>query len=103
MTKRHKGRLAQLENSSGRDFAEEFLKPMAISAYASAKRRFTCRRPASMTSFWNGAASPRIRHFVLSRVFFGTTEQFWLNLQDAYDIGRVKGQSLCGSWNRSNR
>ena len=27
----------------------------------------------------------------LSR-FFGTTEQFWLNLQDAYDVSRVKAE-----------
>ncbi len=24
--------------------------------------------------------------------FFGTTEQFWLNLQDTYDVGRAKRQ-----------
>ena len=47
---------------------------------------------------------PRINDIVLERRgitadtalrlsrFFGTTEQFWLNLQDAYDIGRVKAE-----------
>jgi addiction module HigA family antidote len=45
---------------------------------------------------------PRINDIVLERRgitadtavrlsrFFGTTEQFWLNLQDAYDVSRVK-------------
>jgi addiction module HigA family antidote len=72
----------------GEILREEFLKPMAISAYALAKR---LRVPP-----------PRINDIVLERRgitadtalrlsrFFGTTEQFWLNLQDAYDLGRVK-------------
>lgn len=63
---------------------------MAISAYALAKR---LRVPP-----------PRINDIVLERRgitadtalrlsrFFGTTEHFWLNLQDAYDIGRVRAE-----------
>jgi addiction module HigA family antidote len=74
----------------GEVLREEFLKPMSMSAYALAKR---LRVPA-----------PRINDIVLERRgittdtalrlsrFFGTTEQFWLNLQDAYDIGRVKAE-----------
>jgi addiction module HigA family antidote len=74
----------------GEILREEFLKPMAISAYALAKR---LRVPP-----------PRINDIVLERRgitpdtalrlsrFFGTTEQFWLNLQDAYDIGRAKAK-----------
>jgi addiction module HigA family antidote len=76
----------------GEILREEFLKPMNLSAYALAKR---IRVPA-----------PRINDIVLERRgitadtavrlarFFQTTEQFWLNLQDAYDISRVKGK--CG-------
>ena len=67
---------------------EEFLKPMGLSAYALAKRLLV---PA-----------PRINDIVLERRgitadtavrlsrFFRTTEQFWLNLQGAYEISRVK-------------
>jgi addiction module HigA family antidote len=74
----------------GEVLREEFLKPMAMSPYALAKR---LRVPP-----------PRINDIVLERRgitadtalrlsrFFGTTEQFWLNLQDAYDIGRVKAE-----------
>src|SRR5580700_8652474 len=69
----------------GEILREEFLKRMAITAYALAKR---LRVPP-----------PRINDIVLERRcitadtalrlsrFFGTTELFWLNLQDAYDIG----------------
>jgi len=72
----------------GEILREEFLKPMGISAYKLAKR---LRVPP-----------PRINDIVLERRgitadtavrlsrFFGTTEQFWLNLQDAYDVSRVK-------------
>jgi antitoxin HigA-1 len=61
---------------------------MGISAYKLAKR---LRVPP-----------PRINDIVLERRgitadtavrlsrFFGTTEQFWLNLQDAYEVSRVK-------------
>ena len=74
----------------GEVLREEFLKPLAISAYALAKR---LRVPP-----------PRINDIVLERRgitvdtalrlsrFFGTTEQFWLNLQDAYDIGRTRSE-----------
>jgi addiction module HigA family antidote len=74
----------------GEILREEFLKRMAITAYALAKR---LRVPP-----------PRINDIVLERRgitadtalrlsrFFGTTEQFWLNLQDAYDLGRAKAE-----------
>ena len=72
----------------GEILREEFLKPMGISAYELAKQ---LRVPA-----------PRVNDIVLERRgisadtavrlsrFFGTTEQFWLNLQGAYEINRVK-------------
>lgn len=74
----------------GEVLREEFLKPMGISAYELAKR---LRVPA-----------PRVNDIVLERRgisaetavrlsrFFGTTEQFWLNLQGAYEISRVHAE-----------
>ena len=74
----------------GEILREEFLKPMGISAYKLAKRLHV---PA-----------PRVNDIVLERRgvsadtavrlsrFFGTTEQFWLNLQGAYEISRVKAE-----------
>jgi len=67
---------------------EEFLKPMKISAYELAKQLHV---PA-----------PRVNDIVLERRgitadtalrlarFFGMTEQFWLGLQDAYEVSRLK-------------
>ncbi|MFY9675358.1 MAG: HigA family addiction module antitoxin [Terriglobales bacterium] len=74
----------------GKILREEFLKPMEISAYELAKRLHV---PA-----------PRVNDIVLERRgisadtavrlsrFFGTTEQFWLSLQAAYEISRVKAE-----------
>jgi len=72
----------------GEILREEFLKPLEMSSYELAKR---LRVPV-----------PRINDIVLERRgitadtalrlarFFGTTDQFWLNLQSAYELSRVK-------------
>lgn len=71
----------------GEILREEFLKPLGMSAYELAKRLHV--------------PVPRVNDIVLERRgvsadtalrlsrFFGTTEQFWLNLQGAYEISRV--------------
>ncbi len=75
----------------GEILREEFLKPLRLSPYALAKRLHV---PA-----------PRVNDIVLERRgisadtavrlarFFGTTEQFWLNLQANYEINIVKLES----------
>ena len=74
----------------GEILREEFLKPMDISAYELARRLHV--------------PVPRVNDIVLERRgisadtavrlsrFFGTTEQFWLNLQAAFEISRVKAE-----------
>ena len=74
----------------GEILREEFLKPIGMSVYELAKRLHV---PA-----------PRVNDIVLERRgisadtavrlsrFFGTTEQFWLNLQSAYEVSRVKSE-----------
>jgi antitoxin HigA-1 len=74
----------------GEILREEFLKPLDMSAYELAKRLHV---PA-----------PRVNDIVLERRgisadtavrlarFFENTEQFWLNLQAAYEISRVKAE-----------
>jgi antitoxin HigA-1 len=75
----------------GEILREEFLKPYGMSAYGLAKRLHV--------------PVPRINDIVLERRgisadtalrlsrFFGTTEQFWLNLQGAYEVSRVNGRA----------
>jgi len=72
----------------GEILREEFLKPMGISAYELGRRLHV--------------PVPRVNDIVLERRgisadtavrlsrFFGTTEQFWMNLQAAYEVSRVK-------------
>ena len=74
----------------GEILREEFLKPRKMSVYALAKRIHV---PA-----------PRINDIVLEKrgitadtamrlaKFFGTTEQFWLNLQNAYEVSKTKAE-----------
>lgn len=72
----------------GEILREEFLKPLRLSSYALAKAIHV--------------PSPRVNDIVLEKrgitadtavrlaKFFGTSEQFWLGLQAAYEIGVVK-------------
>lgn len=74
----------------GEILREEFLKPLGMSAYELAKRLHV--------------PVPRVNDIVLERRgisadtavrlsrFFGTTEQFWLNLQGAYEVSRVRAE-----------
>lgn len=74
----------------GEILREEFLKPLGMSAYELAKRLHV--------------PVPRVNDIVLERRgisadtavrlsrFFGTTEQFWLNLQGAYEVSRVMSE-----------
>src|SRR5581483_10685970 len=72
----------------GEILREEFLKPLHLSAYALAK---PLRIPAPHQRHrpWSTAGSRRIRPSAW-RVFFGTREQFWTNLQASYDVRRAR-------------
>jgi len=74
----------------GEILREEFLKPLDMSVYELAKRlRVPPPRLNDIVLERRGiSADTAVR---LSR-FFGTTEQFWLNLQGAYEISRVKAE-----------
>jgi antitoxin HigA-1 len=71
----------------GEILREEFLKPLGMTAYALAKQlRVPIPRVNDIVLERRGiSADTAVR---LSR-FFGTTEQFGLNLQGAYEIRRV--------------
>jgi len=72
----------------GEVLREEFLKPLGISTYELAKRlHVPVPRMNDIVLERRGvSADTAIR---LSR-FFGTTEQFWMNLQAAYEVSRAK-------------
>ena len=72
----------------GEVLREEFLKPRQVSPYRVAKAI--------------GVSAPTVNDIVLERraisaemaarlaVYLGTSEQFWMNLQTAYDVSRIK-------------
>jgi addiction module HigA family antidote len=74
----------------GEILREEFLKPMGLSVYGLAKEIHV---PA-----------PRVNDVVLEKRgitadtavrlarFFGTSEQFWMNLQASYDVRKAKAE-----------
>jgi len=72
----------------GEILREEFLKPLGISTYELAKRlRVPVPRMNDIVLERRGiSADTAVR---LSR-FFGTTEQFWMNLQSAYEVSCAK-------------
>jgi len=72
----------------GEILREEFLKPLGMSTYELAKRlRVPVPRVNDIVLERRGiSADTAVR---LSR-FFGTTEQFWMNLQAAYEVSRAK-------------
>jgi addiction module HigA family antidote len=74
----------------GEILREEFLKPLCMSAYELAKQlRVPVPRVNDIVLERRGiSADTAVR---LSR-FFGTTDQFWLNLQAAYEISRIKAE-----------
>jgi antitoxin HigA-1 len=75
----------------GEILREEFLKPLGMSAYELAKRlRVPVPRVNDIVLERRGiSADTAVR---LSR-FFGTSDQFWLNLQAAYEVSRVKAEN----------
>lgn len=74
----------------GEILREEFLKPMNLSAYEVARRI--------------DVPAPRVNDIVLEKRaisadtavrfarFFGTSEQFWMNLQSSYEVRKAKAE-----------
>ena len=89
---RKKKRSGSWKIHPGEILREEFLKPMNISAYQLANQI--------------GVPVPRIYDIVLEKRgisadtavrlarFFGTSEQFWMNLQTGYEVREAKARLL---------
>lgn len=87
---RRKSRKTMWNIHPGEVLREEFLRPMSLSAYQLAKELHV---PA-----------PRVNDIVLERRaitadtavrlarFFGTSEQFWMNLQASYEVRKTKAE-----------
>jgi antitoxin HigA-1 len=70
--------------SPGEILKEEFLDPLKVSAYALAK---SIRVPTNrVTGIVNGERSITAETALRLARFFGTSADFWMNLQSHYDL-----------------
>lgn len=74
----------------GEILREEFLKPLKLSATALAKQLRVS--PPTVNDIVRERRAVTADMAVRLGRFFSTSEQFWLNLQNAYDINRAKKQ-----------
>ena len=72
----------------GKILREEFLEPMGISAYRLAAELLVSPPTVNDIVREKRGISPEMAAR-LAR-YFGTTEQFWLNLQDAFAVHQVR-------------
>ena len=72
----------------GEILLEEYLKPLQLSATALAKQLFVSVPTVNEIVRQRRAITAETA--VRLAKFFGTSEQFWLNLQAAYDVSRAK-------------
>lgn len=74
--------------SPGEILQEEFLEPMNITAYRLAKEvHIPQSRVSDIISGKRGITADTAMRFAM---FFGTTPQFWLNIQNQFDLDTLK-------------
>ena len=74
--------------SPGEILQEEFLKPMNITAYRLAKAvHIPQSRISDIISGKRGITADTAMRFAM---YFGTTPQFWLNIQNQFDLDMLK-------------
>ena len=67
---------------------EEFLEPMNVTAYRLAKEvHIPQSRISDILSRKRGITADTAMRFAM---YFGTTPQFWLNIQNQYDLDMLK-------------
>lgn len=72
----------------GEVLREEYLKPLKLSATALAKQLHVS--PPTVNDIVRGRRAVTADMAIRLGRFFSTTEQFWLNLQNAYDVSRAR-------------
>jgi addiction module HigA family antidote len=74
--------------SPGEILQEEFLEPMNVTAYRLAKEvHIPQSRISDILNGKRGITADTAMRFAM---YFGTTPQFWLNLQNQYDLDMLK-------------
>ena len=81
--------LIELSNP-GEVLKEEFLDPLGISAYALAKSIFV--DPPRINEIIKGNRKITADTALRLAHFFGTSPEFWMNMQSRYDIEKLREQ-----------
>ncbi len=80
----------RIRTSPGEILAEEFLKPHGLSAHALS---LALRVPANrITGIVNGTRAMSADTALRLARYFGTSAQFWMNAQAAYDLSKVEAE-----------
>ena len=70
----------------------EFIKPLGLTQYRVAKDAGMAH--SSMTALVKGQRSVTVETAIRLGLYFGTTPEFWLNLQSRYDLRRAEKEQL---------
>ncbi|MFQ3168322.1 MAG: addiction module HigA family antidote [Limisphaerales bacterium] len=76
----------------GRLLLREFIKPLGLTQYRVAKDAGIAH--SSMTALVKGQRAITVETAMRLGLYFGTTSEFWLNLQSRYDLRRAEEERL---------
>ncbi|MBC8244549.1 MAG: HigA family addiction module antidote protein [Verrucomicrobia bacterium] len=76
----------------GRLLLREFIKPFGLTQYRVAKDAGIAH--SSMTALVKGQRAITVETAMRLGLYFGTTPEFWLNLQARYDLRRAQKERL---------
>ncbi len=81
----------RIRTHPGEILHEEFLVPLGMSANALARELRV--PPNRITAIVNGTRSVTADTALRLARYFGTTPEFWINLQAAHDLSRARAES----------
>ena len=82
--------MVRITTHPGEYLKEEFLEPLGMSARALASAIAVA--PNRITEIINGDRSVTADTAIRLGRYFGTSSQFWINLQAAYDLSRAESE-----------
>lgn len=87
----HSSTITDELSTPGEILLEEFLEPFGLSQYELAKRIGVDQ--ARISRIVRGKQSITANTALRLGVFFGTTPQFWLRLQEGYDLALARAET----------
>jgi antitoxin HigA-1 len=84
---------ARIRTHPGEVLREEFMRPLGLSAHALARELHV--PPTRITAIISEDAPRAVTPDTALRIsrYFGTTPEFWLNLQAAHDLSKARTES----------